>query len=73
MQPKIMGPKQNGIDYRVEESVGCESCHGPGLVRENPTKKILSGWVSPVPNVFGSFVYIMSYQQIGSEWDLHFD
>ena len=29
--PKQTGPRSSAVgDYRVEDAVGCESCHGPG-------------------------------------------
>jgi hypothetical protein len=45
--PKAVGigaPRASAADFRVDEGVGCESCHGPGAAHATaPTKDNIVG------------------------------
>jgi thiol-disulfide isomerase/thioredoxin len=71
---KIMGPKTKNIsDYRVEESVGCESCHGAGVDHaQNPTKDNIVGLGESCPEcVLEALCTSCHTQKWDPEWDLH--
>ena len=71
---KIMGPKSKTVsDYRVEDSVGCESCHGPGTEHvDNPTKENIVGLGESCPEcVLEALCTSCHTNKWDPEWDLH--